>query len=298
MERYWLIGSILVGLVPTTAQADIFTLKGGGQIEGKIESETPTTYNLIVRRQNLRASLAVLKTNVLSIKRQAKTGFERLQESYRRREQHAVRARDPLAWESLASWCQTRKLNREHRFALASALMLRRLDTVKLGTAEAWPPPAPGGRGKNIAGGTPTSEEEALRKDPNHLAARRALGFRRHGGAWLTREQYRETLDREMRLKGYVRYQGKWYTAEAATALAKLKELAIRRRLQQLELKLAHLTGRLERQEKSTLALARHLSALEKAHTEALKAHALAAERELRALERRIHLLEVSLAHR
>jgi hypothetical protein len=42
-----------------------------------------------------------------------------------------------------------------------------------------------------------------LELDPDHAAARRALGYSRIGGQWLTREQF-------MTARGYVRHRGRW----------------------------------------------------------------------------------------
>jgi hypothetical protein len=45
--------------------------------------------------------------------------------------------------------------------------------------------------------------EAILALDPNHVAARRALGYRQHGGQWETREQHHRTA-------GYELYRGRW----------------------------------------------------------------------------------------
>lgn len=45
--------------------------------------------------------------------------------------------------------------------------------------------------------------EAILAIDPNHVAARRALGYRQHGGKWETREQHQRTA-------GYELYRGRW----------------------------------------------------------------------------------------
>lgn len=47
--------------------------------------------------------------------------------------------------------------------------------------------------------------------DPEHLAARRALGYERHAGRWLQGDDAR-------RAKGFVRHQGRWMTAEEFAA--------------------------------------------------------------------------------
>jgi hypothetical protein len=45
--------------------------------------------------------------------------------------------------------------------------------------------------------------EAILAIDPNHVAARRALGYRQHGGQWETREQHQRSA-------GYELYRGRW----------------------------------------------------------------------------------------
>ena len=44
---------------------------------------------------------------------------------------------------------------------------------------------------------------EVIRLDPEHEAARLALGYNRFGGRWMTSEEYMES-------RGYVRYKGSW----------------------------------------------------------------------------------------
>jgi hypothetical protein len=57
-----------------------------------------------------------------------------------------------------------------------------------------------------------TCEERALEFDPDFEAARRALGFVRHQGAWLTRDEFQ-------RAQGKVLCEGMWVTPEEKTDL-------------------------------------------------------------------------------
>lgn len=47
----------------------------------------------------------------------------------------------------------------------------------------------------------------AIQHDPDHTRARNELGFVKHNGQWVTR-------DEKMRREGYVKYQGEWMTPE------------------------------------------------------------------------------------
>ena len=49
--------------------------------------------------------------------------------------------------------------------------------------------------------------EAILKLDPNHVAARRALGYRQHGNQWVTKEQ-------RNRSAGYELYRGRWRLAQ------------------------------------------------------------------------------------
>jgi len=65
--------------------------------------------------------------------------------------------------------------------------------------------------------------EKAIAIDPNHAAARQALGFRLLGGKWLSEGE-------EMRARGLVQYEGQWMTPEAVARLKQLQaELTIAR---------------------------------------------------------------------
>ena len=65
--------------------------------------------------------------------------------------------------------------------------------------------------------------EKAIALNPNHAAARQALGYRLVGGKWLNE-------DEEMRARGLVKHDGQWMAPEAAARLKALQaELAIAR---------------------------------------------------------------------
>src|SRR5262245_47766576 len=45
--------------------------------------------------------------------------------------------------------------------------------------------------------------QEVIKLDPNHVEARKALGYQRYGSEWLTQEEFMDS-------HGYVRYKGAW----------------------------------------------------------------------------------------
>jgi hypothetical protein len=49
--------------------------------------------------------------------------------------------------------------------------------------------------------------QTVLALDPNHVEARKALGYQKHGSRWLTQDEYMQSV-------GYVRYKGAWRTRQ------------------------------------------------------------------------------------
>lgn len=62
---------------------------------------------------------------------------------------------------------------------------------------------------------------------PDHTAAREMLGYRKFRGQWLKKAEIdaisKAELDKEMRLKGLVKYDGQWLTPNAADCLEQLR---------------------------------------------------------------------------
>ena len=64
---------------------------------------------------------------------------------------------------------------------------------------------------------------KAIAIEPDHAQARHALGYRMHGGRWVTR-------DEEMKARGLVKHEGAWMSPEAAAKLRTLEaELEVAR---------------------------------------------------------------------
>lgn len=57
----------------------------------------------------------------------------------------------------------------------------------------------------------------AIQRNPDHTGARQELGFVKHNGQWITR-------DENMRRQGYVKYQGEWMTPEVKQARVQRKD--------------------------------------------------------------------------
>lgn len=66
---------------------------------------------------------------------------------------------------------------------------------------------------------------KVLLMNPDHEGARKALGYTKHEGRWLTEEELLEA-------KGYVRHEGRWVTREERERLLEAEE---RRRLAELQ---------------------------------------------------------------
>lgn len=67
---------------------------------------------------------------------------------------------------------------------------------------------------------------EIIRLAPDHEGARKALGYQKYEGEWLTEDEY-------MRAKGYVKYEGEWVTPEVKQAREEMKRREERRRQQE-----------------------------------------------------------------
>ena len=64
---------------------------------------------------------------------------------------------------------------------------------------------------------------KAIAIEPDHAQARHALGYRMHGGRWVTR-------DEEMKARGLLKHEGAWMSPEAAAKLRALEaELEVAR---------------------------------------------------------------------
>jgi hypothetical protein len=70
---------------------------------------------------------------------------------------------------------------------------------------------------------------KVLAIDPDHTAAREMMGYRKFRGQWLKKEEISRIeeaeFDREMRLKGLVKYNGQWLTPDAAACLKQLEDI-------------------------------------------------------------------------
>jgi hypothetical protein len=67
-------------------------------------------------------------------------------------------------------------------------------------------------RERNLVTERKTHLDRILELDPDHAAARRALGFRQIGGNWVTEQDYMEA-------QGYVRHKGRWRTRQEVELL-------------------------------------------------------------------------------
>jgi len=91
----------------------------------------------------------------------------------------------------------------------------------------------------------------AINLEPDHARARRALGFKKHNGEWMTRSEM-------MKEKGYVKYNGEWVTPEVRAAKEKLKEKReVEEKKQRAEIN--RMKGKLERSRRQISRLEQRL---------------------------------------
>ncbi len=96
--------------------------------------------------------------------------------------------------------------------------------------------------------------EAVVRIDPDHLAARRALGHERIGGRWLGG-------DDAMRAKGFVRHEGRWLSSEELAALTRPERDRAEQR--EGEARVRALLERIASDDEATVATARRRLAAE-----------------------------------
>ena len=65
--------------------------------------------------------------------------------------------------------------------------------------------------------------QRILELEPDHLGARRALGYSQVSGRWVTREE-------SMRERGYVLYRGKWYLSQQVELMERQRRRALAER--------------------------------------------------------------------
>lgn len=81
-------------------------------------------------------------------------------------------------------------------------------------------------RGKGLERHARRQFERVLQLDPNHVAARRALGFALHEGKWLTRTEL-------LAATGHVLFRGRWMTESERNAILAREEEAKKKREEQ-----------------------------------------------------------------
>ncbi len=152
----WFSCVVLGAVCAVPCRADVFQLRGGGQVEGELANadESPRRHYVIDTVEG--AHLVLERSQVLRVARRSAA-----QEEYLR---IRVTHPDTVAGQwALAQWC------REHRLATERRTHLERV--VEL--------------------------------DPDHAAARRALGYSRVDGQWKTTAEV-------MAERGYILHNGKW----------------------------------------------------------------------------------------
>ncbi|RME83885.1 MAG: hypothetical protein D6785_06190, partial [Planctomycetota bacterium] len=144
-------------------------------------------------------------------------------------------------WDDLAKWCQKFQLHEEAKKALQESYLLRKVLVQKVNTAEGWYKLAVWAKKNKVL---PDKEvrkiyEKVIQLDPNHKEARKKLGYVYYKNKWISYWDYEELYDKEMRLKGYVKYKGDWYRPEALKVMLKIREMDkikdLKKKLQNLE---------------------------------------------------------------
>ncbi len=220
--------------------ADILVLKDGRILEGKVISDDGKEVVFQMRKANMLIKLHLKKKEILKLQK-SKSTYERLMENYENKLKAAYKASSVTVWDDLVKWCRKYQLHEEAKKALQESYLLRKTLVQKVNTAEGWYKLAVWAEEKKIL---PSKEikklfEKVIQLDPNHKEARKKLGYVYYKNKWISYWDYEELYDKEMRLKGYVKYKGDWYRPEALKVMLKIREMDkikdLKKKLQNLE---------------------------------------------------------------
>jgi len=200
--------SVLLGLLPLAAAADVVRMADGTTREGRVVETTDKEVVLEVGQGGVTLTVRLPRSQVLSIQQKPTAGAAVMAE-YVARLSAALKSNNPDHWHALALWCRQR----------------------------------PGFRDK-----APAALQHALDLDPNHEPTRRALGHVRVNGTWMTRKQAVQAIAPELEQNARLReleLQAQLEQARAAAAQAEARAKALEAKLAELRKDVEDLRKRL-----------------------------------------------------
>jgi tetratricopeptide (TPR) repeat protein len=261
---------------------DEIRLRGGGRLEGIVREERADAVSI-----ETPAGLATVPLrDIESIDRSVRSVVQ----EYYERQAAAGTAAELLA---LAEWASENKLSRFVKGLQERAARLAHRDLEERAAALPSNPDAGSlyelgawAQRHGLAREARELFDRAILRDPEHEAARRALGFKRFDGRWLTEEE-------TMLAKGFSLFEGRWVTDPERALI--LEERAMR--LKERERKLREDEERIRREGAKLDAREADVAARER--QAAQREREVARDREaLQAFERSVRALDRDLAER
>lgn len=215
--------------------ADIVIMKDGRRFEGKIVEQDKDSLVILVNKGTYQAKIPLKLADISKVQKQKKTSWEELREDYFRRKKALLENPIISGWDSLAQWCKRMGFYHEEEEAWGESLKLRENLAKKVGTPSVWFRLAKWAREKKFYKKALELYQKVLKLDPNHPEAREALGYKRFQNAWLAPREYEAKVEEDMRLRGYVKYQGKWYNAQSLEILLRIKKIEQNKAIKELK---------------------------------------------------------------
>jgi hypothetical protein len=202
------VAALAVLLALSPASADIVQLKSGGRIEGLARRDGD---KVII--ETLAGDTTVAAGDVVSIDEKHRS----IVEDYYERAAALKDSAEPRAFLALALWARQNKGNRYVAPNMERAVALARESKDADALANVCALARDGGLGAEVR----PLGERLLALDPNHEAARRALGFQRRDNQWLTEDEFQAA-------QGNVKFEGRWMSPAE-------RELVLRERALKLD---------------------------------------------------------------
>ncbi len=273
---------LATGLLIAFAQVgwtDVIVMRDGRRIEGKVLRRDGARLIVLVEKATLKAEISVEAADVVAIEKQSQTSYEALLERFREQEAVAAKSDDAGGWEVLAQWSKDHGLEEQVAPAIARALAHRVIAAEARGGPASWSALAAWCASWRRADDALKFHLRALAEDPEHAPSRVALGHRQLDGHWLEPAAWAAANAEKMRLAGYVEVDGAWHTAEAARAIAALRDQSLKREVEALRAAVDQMAA-LQRQQAADVArfLADAAAAQQQQAAELARLNALLAE--------------------
>ncbi len=252
------------------ASADVVTLKSGARLEGIARKEGDK-----VVLENFVGTTVIPLADVAAIDDKHTSKLE----EYQQREVSLRDSKDPRSHLELAIWLHEQRAGRFLRPHLQRALELGRALAQAQEVAALCTRAADAGLASELR----PLWGRVLELDPDHEPARRALGFRRHQGAWLLEDEFHAAI-------GQVKFEGRWMDPAERDLLVKARALRLEERAREMEARERKLQAAEKALADERDAVAKAAARVEEARRDVERERRMLQEREddLRARERRL----------